>query len=109
MVDRGFSKTAIIDVENDASVSASFSITGTPKKAGFKVRYYSGETDITNEVTSGTYILQDVAPGEHAELKAKVIVKAGAVPGDQLHCAITATSIASPLLQDVVQVKVTAR
>ena len=109
VVDRGFSQTAIIVVENDASTTASFSITGTAKKPGFNVRYFSGKTDITNAVVSGTYIIPDLPPGESAMLKAKVSVKSGAEPGAKTKCLITATSTAFATLQDVVQVKVTAK
>ena len=108
-VSRGASKTALIVVQNDATVTTSFGIAGTPGKPGFKVRYYAGETEITAAVLAGTYTIADLPSGQSVMLKAKVVVKGGAVPGSKIKCAITATSLASPTLQDTVKVKIFAR
>ena len=108
-VSRGSSKTALIVVQNDATVTTSFSVSGTPGKPGFKVRYYADATEITDAVVAGTYTIADLPPGQSVMLKAKVVVKSGAVPGSKIKCAVTATSLASPTLQDTVQVKIFAR
>ena len=108
-VSRGSSKSAVVAVQNDATVTTSFGIRGTPNQPGFKVRYFEGPTEITAAVIAGTHIIPDVPSGQSVLLKVKVTVKAGAVPGAKVKCAITATSLASPSLQDTVRVKVTAR
>lgn len=75
--------------------------------AGFTVRYLKGTTDVTADVTAGTYRTPRLRPGGPFRLTVEITVLASAAPGSTVTRKVTITSAGDATKVDAV--KVTAR
>jgi hypothetical protein len=93
-----------IGIENESNrATDAFTVqaTGTVT-TGYRVRYLSGTTDITNAVVNGTYQTTDLAPEQYVVIKVIVRVTRDAAEGSQVTRLVTLTSVADSSQQDAV-------
>ena len=105
---RGTSKSFSIRVENDGSVSDSFSLAGPGGQTGFTAKYLQGANDVTSQIVAGTFMTSSLVPGASVVVKLVVTVKRTAGIGVVKAWVVTATSTTSTSKQDVVKAKVKA-
>ena len=87
-------------VENDGRVGDSYWLNGTSSSSGYGVRYFAGSTDITTEVTTGTYgALVEVAG--NLGIRVQVRVKATAAELSSKIVRLTASSAGGGTLDTV--------
>ena len=111
-VKRGRTATFLLEVQNDGTQPTTFRIKGAGAAAGFAVRYLkgaAGSKDITSAVTSGTYRMVRVAPGQSQLLQLVVTVKPGASIGAVQSWLVLATSANDTTKKDAVKAKVRVR
>ena len=99
-----------IQVQNDGNIVDSFGLKGCGDSGAFDLTYYlgmSGTTNISSGVISGTYSMNNVAPGASRSLRMKVFVKPGASIGAAKSCLLTAKSKSQTTRKDAVKAKVT--
>jgi hypothetical protein len=46
----------IVRLQNDSTTTGIFDVSGSPAAPGFKVRYFSGQTDVTRDATSSSFL-----------------------------------------------------
>ena len=71
--------------------------------ANFRVRYYAGSTEITNQVVAGTYTVNNLAPGPVRTIQMRVTVKSTAGAGATISRPVSVSSVATPTVRDVVK------
>ena len=76
-VQRGHSGTLYADIQNDGLFADTFKVTGPPGAHGFTLTYFHGATNVTSQVTAGTYSTGSLAPAAHLTLKVVIKVAAG--------------------------------
>ena len=74
--------------------------------SGFAVKYFKGTTNVTTNVSAGTYKTGTLAAGASQVLILQITVSSTATAGKIDTCAVTASSAAAPTKQDVVKAKV---
>ena len=101
-------KSATFDLRfvNAGTHSDAIAVKGCKSLSGLTVKYFKGTTDVTTEVTAGTYKTRTLAAGASRVLKLKIAASSTATPGKTHTCAVTASSNAAPTSQDVVKAKV---
>jgi hypothetical protein len=70
------------------------------------VRYLRGSTDVTAEVTAGTYTTGTLAPAASQKLELTIAVSPTASVGTTDTCQLTASSVTQPKRKDLVKAKV---
>jgi hypothetical protein len=103
----GAKKTFYVLVQNDGNATDTFVIVGSKNAKGFSVKYFVGTTDVTKQVTAGTYEFQNLAPGASQTMKIVVKVKSTATVGAVQKLTVKATAKTTAIL-DVVKAKVKA-
>jgi hypothetical protein len=103
---RGHSATFDIKLVNAVLRSDTLALKGCASSPGFTVRYLLGTTDVTAEVTAGTYTTGTLAPAASQKLKLTITVSPTASVGTTDTCQVTASSVTQPKRQDVVKSKV---
>jgi hypothetical protein len=101
-------KSATFDLRfvNAGTHSDAIAVQGCNSTSGFKVQYFKGTTDVTADVTAGTYKTGTLAAGARQLLKLKIAVSSTATAGKIDTCAVTASSNHAPTGKDVVKAKV---
>jgi hypothetical protein len=103
--------TVVFDIQeqNDGAGIDSIAVKGPGNRAGFITKYLagaSGSTDITADVTAGTFAFVDLSPGAAATLRLVVHVKPGTGVGTLRSWLIVGTSTHDPARKDAVAVNV---
>ncbi len=91
-VGRGASVKYVVTVENDAPFSDAVVVRGRGSSTAFSVRYLVGRTDVTGDVTAGTYRTATVAPGGTVSIKVVVTPTVSARAGARLDAKLTLRS-----------------
>jgi hypothetical protein len=104
----GKSKTFDVRFVNAGTHSDAIAVKGCKSSNGFTVRYLKGTTNITANVSAGTYKTGTLASGASQVLKLKIAVSSTATAGTIDTCAVTARSNHAPTRQDEVKAKVKA-
>ncbi len=102
----------LVRVQNNGRFADSFVVEGAGDCAGFSARYYTGAEkgeDITTEVTSGTYVMHDLAPGAGRILRAEIEPESQSAAGGTESFLITARSLTYPARKDAVKAVVAVR
>lgn len=102
----GKSATFDLRLVNAGTHSDAIAVKGCKSSSGLMVKYFKGTTDVTTEVTAGTYKTATLAAGATRVLKLKIAVSSAATAGDTHTCGVTASSNATPTKKDVVKAKV---
>ena len=97
---RGATATYTVKVQNDHVVADTLRLKGTRSATYYRVTYTAGTTDITDQVTAGTYTTPALAPGATHTIRATVKVKATAPAGTSLTGSLTATSTTDTTAKD---------
>ena len=103
---RGSTQTFFIEEQNDGTDPDSFTVKGPGAKPGFTVKYLAGAagtTNVTKQVTHGTYLLPLVASGSMMVFRLVVHVKAGAAIGDVGSWLVGVVSGQDPSRKDAVK------
>ena len=101
---RGGSVTYYVSVQNDAPFAERLRLEGTATDARFRVRYTDpAGTDITGQVTSGTYTTPTLAPRATHKVKVVVTVRSTAPAGATLTGTLRASSTTQPTVNDTVK------
>jgi uncharacterized delta-60 repeat protein len=94
-----------IKLQDDGTGPDSLTVHGCGSANGFGVRYLDGATDVTSEVTAGTYVRGPLSVGASTSLT--LLVKVGkAAVGRTLTCKLAASSQAAGTERDVIAAKV---
>ncbi len=93
-------------IQNDGNVTDDITLLGQPTTSRYTVTYKDGPTNITAQVTAGTYTIDDLAPGATHDITIQIKAKAGTPVGNQVTRTLTATSGADPDLDDTVKTTV---
>ncbi len=107
-VGAGGSATFYARIQNDGEVTERVALKGTATTSRFRITYYDAVgTDITSQVTTGTYQTEPLAPG--AQVKVKVVIKAraGTPVGAAVTAKVKATSTTNTTVKDAVKMVVT--
>jgi uncharacterized membrane protein len=104
----GKSKTFDLRFVNAGTHADAIAIKGCKSSTGFTIQYLKGTTDITANVTAGTYETGRLASGASQVLKLKIAVSSTATAGTSDTCAVIASSNHAPTRQDEVKAKVKA-
>jgi hypothetical protein len=104
----GTSKIFDLRFVNTGTHSDAIAVRGCKSSTGFTVQYLKGTTNVTANVTAGTYKTGTLASGASQLLKLKIAVSSPATAGTIDTCAVTASSNHSPTRQDEVKAKVKA-
>ncbi len=96
-------RTFIVRIENDASASDTYAVTGDGSTSAFRVRYVLDGTVVTKQVTSGTLSIGPLAPGAVVKFKLQIFVRAGTPSGDTLHRGVRISSTVDPTRVDKVR------
>ena len=101
-------KSATFDLKfvNAGTNSGRIAVKGCKSSTGFTVQYLKGTTNVTTNVTAGTYKTATLAPGASQVLKLKIAVSPTATAGQIDTCAVTASSAGASTSKDVVKAKV---
>jgi hypothetical protein len=100
----GGTLTFTISIQNDGTDDDQVGVYATGvAAANYQVSYFSGTTEITGQVVTGTYKTPFLAPGATFAIKAKVKVLAGATIGSSVTRLVYLNSAADPAKQDVVK------
>jgi uncharacterized membrane protein len=102
----GTGATFELNFVNAGTHSDAIAVHGCKSSSGFTVKYLLGTTDVTANVTAGTYKTGTLAAGASQVLNLKIAVSSTATPGKIDACAVTASSAAAPTKQDKVKAKV---
>jgi hypothetical protein len=74
---------------NRTATAQNFQITGGSSFLGFVVRYFSGATDITDQVVAGNFTVNGVASGDTVSIGVRIRPTAQTPVGARLRCPIT--------------------
>jgi hypothetical protein len=85
---RGKTRRFVVATQNDGTSVAAPDAEGCGSSKGFKVKYLDGSSDVTGEVTAGTYEL-DLDPGDSDPLAMVIKVTKTAKPGKTKPCKLT--------------------
>jgi hypothetical protein len=103
---RGWVQVFRIRFQNDGDQVDSVLVGGPAGAAPFRLRYLagsSGTTVVTADVTTGNYLLADVAPGAVKTLRLEVTVGGNATVGATRAWIVTATSVTDAARRDAVK------
>jgi hypothetical protein len=101
---RGHSVTFYASIQNDAAFAETLRLRGHPSTANFTVAYRNpAGTNITNQVTAGTYTTPNLAPGGTHQIKITVTVRNTAPNSASAARTLTATSTTHPTIKDTVR------
>jgi hypothetical protein len=100
-VSRGRSFSYWVMVQNDGTGGDTLAIKGWAAPASFTIAYRARGIDVTTSVEAGTY-QRGLAPGSSFWLQVVVGVRRTGVVGRVFNTRVRATSLASPLLTDLV-------
>jgi uncharacterized delta-60 repeat protein len=103
---RGATKTFYVRAQNDGNVADTITLRGCTADPGFAVRFFSGSTEITSQVTAGTYQLPSLAPQGTGTIRMEIRVQSSASIGAGESCRVTATSASDPARADQVRGRV---
>ena len=92
-----------IHVQNDGSVSDSFTLKGIGSGSGFVVHYFKGTTDITTAVVAGSYSTTSVATTATASFRITLKAKSSVRAGSKKTVRLIATSVGDGTRQDAVK------
>ncbi len=92
-----------VSIQNDGTDPDLFLVKATgAAESGYRVRYFSGSTNITKAVVAGTFKTATVATGSSALITAKVNVKSTAASGSSVTRLVTLTSVSDGARKDAV-------
>ena len=101
---RGHSVTFYASIQNDAAFAETLRLRGEASTPRFAVVYRNAAgTDITNQVTAGTYTTPNLAPGGTHQIKIIVTVRNTPPFSGSLVRTLTATSTTDPTISDTVR------
>ena len=101
---RGHSVTYYASIQNDAAFAEALRLRGHPSTANFTVAYRNpAGTNITNQVTAGTYTTPNLAPGGTHRITITVTVRNTAPDNASVARTLTATSTTHPTIKDTVR------
>jgi hypothetical protein len=103
---RGKSARFDLRFANAGTHSDAIAVHGCKSTSGFTVQYFKGTTNVSTEVTAGTYKTGTLGAGASRVLKLKIAISFTAEAGKTDTCAVTASSNRDPNSQDVVKAKV---
>ncbi|MCB1018209.1 MAG: hypothetical protein KDB10_24190, partial [Acidimicrobiales bacterium] len=103
----GRTVTYTVKAQNDGNVVDDLRVRGQGSAPGFTVRYFADGANVTWRVRHGTFVFEQVPPGEQRTLKVKVTVLAAAPRGASVTRAVTVISDGNPIVKD--KVKATVR
>lgn len=104
---RGTTVTFQIKAQNDGNLTEAFQVKGPAgNTSAYRVRYYAGTTEITDQVVAGTYFTPALAPGASHVVTAKVKVKPGAPAGSSLSRVVKVSRTGTPTVKDAVKLVV---
>jgi hypothetical protein len=106
--DRGSSMSYTLEIENTGSATDSFTVKGGKGSVRFPVSYFDGTTDITTDVTKGTYVVSALAGGATKTLGVVVGVDPKAQKNSAKNVLVTVKSQANKKKLDAVKVKTIA-
>lgn len=89
-VARGHSGVLFANIQNDGLTADALKVVGPTGQAGFTVHYFDGPTDVTSQVSAGTFSTGTLAPG--ASVTLKIVVHLSATSANQGSFLIQATS-----------------
>ncbi|HZO78816.1 MAG TPA: hypothetical protein VFB39_12305 [Solirubrobacteraceae bacterium] len=104
----GKSKTFDLRFVNAGTHSDAIAVHGCKSSTGFTVKYFKGSTNVTGNVTAGTYKTGTLTSDASQVLKLKIAVSSTASAGTIDACAVTASSNHAPTRQDEAKAKVKA-
>lgn len=102
----GKSKTFELRFVNAGTRSDAIAVKGCKSSTGFTVQYFKGTTNVTTNVTAGTYKTGTLAAGANQVLRLKIAVSSTATAGKIDTCAVTASSNHASTRKDVVKARV---
>jgi hypothetical protein len=105
------SGTFIVSIQNDGSAPDTFAIKGNGATSPFGVKYYSGTsggTEITSQVTAGSYTVANLASGGTQGIRMVVTVPRRTAVGTNRSFLVTATSTSDATKVDAVKATVTS-
>ena len=106
-VGAGGTATFYVRIQNDGNVTEPMTVKGTAGTTRFKITYFAGTTDVTNQVTAGTYPTGPLPPGANVKLKVVIKAKAGTPVGASITASVKVTSTTDTTKKDVVKATVT--
>jgi uncharacterized delta-60 repeat protein len=92
-------------LQNDGTGQDSLAVAGCGSLSGFAVKYFTGGTDVTQQVIAGTYTAGPLQIGSSSALTMSVNIRRKAV-GKTYSCKITTTSTTATAEADAVVAKV---
>ncbi|MFC1957812.1 SwmB domain-containing protein, partial [Chloroflexota bacterium] len=98
-----------LKIENDSSISDTFTVTGTAGSTGWTVSYYnatSGGTDITSDVTGSGWATSSLSSGDSKEIRVE-ITPSGLAGGSSNDTLVTFTSQSDTNKKDAVKATTT--
>ncbi len=100
---RGGTVTYFVSAQTDAPFPDQLRLKGTASNSSFTVTYSTGQTDITNEVTAGTYTTPTLPPGAALVVEVEVTVTSTAPAGTSLSAFLKVKSNTDPTIKDTVR------
>lgn len=104
-ISKGRSKTMHLAIQNDGTAADSFKLKGTGNSKNFTVKYKKGESDVTAQVTAGTFWTPSLAPGAVESLTVEIKAKKSA-KGKSLKLRLLSSSVAKTSAADAAIIKV---
>jgi hypothetical protein len=89
-VARGSSGVLFANIQNDGLTADDLKVVGPTGSAGYAVHYFDGPTDVTSQVSAGTFSTGTLAPG--ASVTLKIVVHLSATSANQGSFLIQARS-----------------
>ena len=104
---RGTKKSFVARVENDGNDTDTILLKGPGNSRGFKVKYFSGTSNITSGVIDGEAGIRNAGPGKFGTFRIEVSVTEDAAVGATKTILMTLTSLGDRTKRDAVKAKVT--
>lgn len=105
-VARGATRTFYVRLDNDGGGTESLTLRGVASgSSGYTVKYKLGTENITDQVVSGSFQTDPLAPGASVLVKVKVTATTAAAAGSARNVDLTVRSTAIPSQRDVVRVR----
>lgn len=96
----GATRTFVVRIQNDGDDTDTVTVDGDASTPNFTVRYFEGSTNVTADVTAGTYELVDLPAGASSDLRIEVRVKNSAPATALIDLDVRAYAGAAPVYED---------
>jgi arylsulfatase A-like enzyme len=108
LVQAGQAYDFVLRLQNDSQLPDSFTVRGSVSGSqAMSVAYLVGGSDVSAQVSAGTYRTIDLVPGASILMTMRVTVAADAAPGITTKAVVRQTSVADPTRVDVARGVVT--